>query len=134
MSDSTLQAKGNAIYPETATDLSAAIGKLITFTAGAPAVSDSEMAGKLRGSAAADSSPKHQETVPPASLRSLLIGPSTGGAGTRRCNNPSNVSKSNGSSKVESARCSSSSNQLVSVKNGKWPNASGTSKASVKGK
>ena len=41
MSDSTLQAKGNAIYPETATDLSAAIGKLITFTAGVPAVSAS---------------------------------------------------------------------------------------------
>jgi len=41
MSDSTLQAKGSAIYPETATDLSAAIGKLITFTAGVPAVSAS---------------------------------------------------------------------------------------------
>ena len=41
MSDSTLQAKGNAIYPETATDLSAAIGKLVTFTAGVPAVSAS---------------------------------------------------------------------------------------------
>lgn len=41
MSDSTLQAKGNAIYPETATDLSASIGKLVTFTAGVPAVSAS---------------------------------------------------------------------------------------------
>jgi len=41
MSDSTLQAKGNAIYAETATDLSAAIGKLVTFTAGAPSVSAS---------------------------------------------------------------------------------------------
>ena len=41
MSDSTLQAKGNAIYPETATDLSAAIGKPVTFTAGVPAVSAS---------------------------------------------------------------------------------------------
>lgn len=41
MSDSTLQAKGNAIYPEIATDLSASIGKLVTFTAGVPAVSAS---------------------------------------------------------------------------------------------
>ena len=39
--DSTLQAKGNAIYPETATDLSAGIGKLVTFTAGVPSVSAS---------------------------------------------------------------------------------------------
>jgi hydrogenase maturation factor HypE len=41
MSDSALQARGNAIIPETATDLSAAIGKLVTFTAGVPAVSAS---------------------------------------------------------------------------------------------
>jgi hypothetical protein len=41
MSDSVLQAKGNAIYPETVTDLSAAIGKLVVFTAGVPAVSAS---------------------------------------------------------------------------------------------
>jgi len=41
MSDSSLQAKGNAIYAETATDLSAAIGKLVTFAAGAPSVNSS---------------------------------------------------------------------------------------------
>jgi len=41
MSDSALQAKGSAIYPETATDLSAAVGKLVTFTAGAPSVNAS---------------------------------------------------------------------------------------------
>jgi hypothetical protein len=41
MSDSTLQAKGNAIYRETATDLSTAIGKLVTFSAGAPSVNAS---------------------------------------------------------------------------------------------
>ena len=41
MSDSALQAKGNAIYAETATDLSAAIGKLVTFAAGAPSVNAS---------------------------------------------------------------------------------------------
>lgn len=41
MSDSSLQAKGNAIYVETATDLSAAIGKLVTFTGGAPGVNAS---------------------------------------------------------------------------------------------
>jgi hypothetical protein len=39
--DSTLQARGNAIVPETATDLSTAIGKLVVFTAGVPAVSAS---------------------------------------------------------------------------------------------
>jgi len=36
-----LQAKGNAIYVDTTTDLSAAIGKLVTFTAGVPAVNAS---------------------------------------------------------------------------------------------
>jgi hypothetical protein len=41
MADSSLQAKGNAIYSETATDLSAAIGKLVTFSAGAPVVNTS---------------------------------------------------------------------------------------------
>ena len=41
MADSPLQAKGNAIFPETATDLSTAIGKLVTFSAGAPSVSAS---------------------------------------------------------------------------------------------
>lgn len=41
MADSSLQAKGNAIYLDTSTDLSAAIGKLVTFTAGTPAVSAS---------------------------------------------------------------------------------------------
>jgi hypothetical protein len=41
MGDSALQAKGNAIYVETATDLSAAIGKLVTFAGGAPAVNAS---------------------------------------------------------------------------------------------
>lgn len=41
MSDSALQAKGNAIYSENATDLSAAIGKLVTFAAGAPSVNTS---------------------------------------------------------------------------------------------
>lgn len=41
MADSSLQAKGNAIYAETATDLSAAIGKLVTFAAGAPSVNTS---------------------------------------------------------------------------------------------
>lgn len=38
---SSLQAKGNAIYRDTATDLSAAIGKLVTFTGGVPAVNAS---------------------------------------------------------------------------------------------
>jgi len=38
---SALLAKGNAIFPETATDLSAAIGKLVTFAAGVPAVNAS---------------------------------------------------------------------------------------------
>ena len=41
MSDSPLQARGNAIFRETVTDLSAAIGKLITFSAGAPGVNSS---------------------------------------------------------------------------------------------
>ena len=41
MADSQLQARGNAIYQETATDLSAAVGKLVTFSAGAPSVSAS---------------------------------------------------------------------------------------------
>lgn len=41
MSDSVLQAKGNSIYQDTSTDLSAAIGKLVTFAAGVPAVSAS---------------------------------------------------------------------------------------------
>ena len=41
MADSTLQAKGNAIYRNTTADLSAAIGKLVTFTGGAPAVNAS---------------------------------------------------------------------------------------------
>jgi len=41
MGDSSLQAKGNAIYAETATDLSTAIGKLVTFSAGVPAVNTS---------------------------------------------------------------------------------------------
>jgi hypothetical protein len=36
-----LQAKGNAIYPETATDLSALVGKLLTFSAGVPSASAS---------------------------------------------------------------------------------------------
>lgn len=38
---SSLYAKGNPIYVDTTTDLSAAIGKLVTFTAGIPAVSAS---------------------------------------------------------------------------------------------
>jgi hypothetical protein len=41
MGDSALQAKGNAIYPDQTTDLSEAIGKLVTFTAGVPAVNAS---------------------------------------------------------------------------------------------
>ena len=41
MADSALQARGNAVYQETATDLSAAIGKLVTFAAGVPSVSAS---------------------------------------------------------------------------------------------
>ena len=41
MADSSLQAKGNAIYMETATDLSALIGKLVTFSAGVPSASAS---------------------------------------------------------------------------------------------
>ena len=41
MADSALQAKGNAIYQDTTTDLSASIGKLVTFSAGVPAVSAS---------------------------------------------------------------------------------------------
>ena len=36
-----LQAKGNAIYVDTTTDLSAAIGKLVTFANGSPAVNTS---------------------------------------------------------------------------------------------
>lgn len=40
MSNSLL-AQGSAIFSETVTDLSAAIGKLVTFTAGVPAVSAS---------------------------------------------------------------------------------------------
>lgn len=36
-----LAAKGNAIYRDTTTNLSAAIGKLVTFTAGVPAVNAS---------------------------------------------------------------------------------------------
>jgi len=36
-----LQAKGNAIYVDTTTDLSAAIGKLVTFANGTPAVNTS---------------------------------------------------------------------------------------------
>ena len=38
---SSLYAKGNPIYVDTTTDLSSAIGKLVTFTAGAPVVSAS---------------------------------------------------------------------------------------------
>lgn len=41
MSDSALQAKGNAIYLDTTTDFSSAVGKLLIFTGGAPAVSAS---------------------------------------------------------------------------------------------
>ena len=41
MSDSMLQAKGNAIYVDTTTDLSAAIGKLVTFASGIPSVNTS---------------------------------------------------------------------------------------------
>lgn len=41
MSDSSLQARGNAIYEDTTTDLSASIGKLCTFAAGIPAVNAS---------------------------------------------------------------------------------------------
>ena len=41
MSDSSLQAKGNAIYVDTSTDLSQAIGKLITYANGAPSVNTS---------------------------------------------------------------------------------------------
>jgi hypothetical protein len=36
-----LQARGNAIYVDTTTDLSAAIGKLVTFSGGTPAVNAS---------------------------------------------------------------------------------------------
>jgi hypothetical protein len=36
-----LLAKGNAIFPDTGVDLSAAVGKLLTITAGVPAVSAS---------------------------------------------------------------------------------------------
>ncbi len=39
-----LQAKGNAIYVDTTTDLSAAIGKLVTFAGGTPAVNTSTLA------------------------------------------------------------------------------------------
>jgi hypothetical protein len=39
--NSSLYAKGNPIYPDTTTDLSAAIGKLVTFAAGIPSVSAS---------------------------------------------------------------------------------------------
>lgn len=38
---STLYAKANAIYQDTTTDLSAALGKLLTFAAGVPAVNAS---------------------------------------------------------------------------------------------
>ncbi len=38
---SSLYAKGNPIYVDTSTDLSAAIGKLVTFAAGVPVVSAS---------------------------------------------------------------------------------------------
>ena len=41
MSDSMLQAKGNAIYVDNSTDLSAAIGKLVTFANATPAVNAS---------------------------------------------------------------------------------------------
>jgi hypothetical protein len=41
MADSALQAKGNAVYVDTTTDLSAAIGKLVTFAGGIPAVNAS---------------------------------------------------------------------------------------------
>lgn len=41
MSDSSLQAKGNAIYVDNSLDLTAAIGKLVTFAAGVPAVNAS---------------------------------------------------------------------------------------------
>jgi len=37
----SLAAKGNAIYRDTTTDLTAAIGKLVTFSAGVPAVNTS---------------------------------------------------------------------------------------------
>ena len=39
--NSSLYAKGNPIYVDTTTDLSAAIGKMVTFAAGVPAVSAS---------------------------------------------------------------------------------------------
>jgi hypothetical protein len=39
--NSNLQARGNAIYPDTTTDLTQAIGKLVTFTAGVPSVNGS---------------------------------------------------------------------------------------------
>ena len=38
---SSLYAKGNSIYVDTTTDLSAAIGKMVTFSAGVPSVSNS---------------------------------------------------------------------------------------------
>ena len=38
---SSLQSKGNAIYRDTSTDLSAAVGKLITFSGGVPSVNTS---------------------------------------------------------------------------------------------
>jgi hydrogenase maturation factor HypE len=38
---SALLARGNAIFPDTGVDLSAAVGKLVTFSAGVPAVSAS---------------------------------------------------------------------------------------------
>lgn len=41
MSDSMLQAKGNAIYVDNSTDLSAAIGKLVTYANGTPSVNAS---------------------------------------------------------------------------------------------
>jgi len=41
MSDSTYQAKGNAIYKDDTTNLSASIGKLITFSGGTPAINAS---------------------------------------------------------------------------------------------
>jgi hypothetical protein len=41
MSDSALQAKGNAIYLDATVDFSAAVGKLVVFSAGVPAVNAS---------------------------------------------------------------------------------------------
>jgi hypothetical protein len=41
MADSALQARGNCFYPDSTTDLTGAIGKLLTFTGGVPAVNTS---------------------------------------------------------------------------------------------